>query len=89
MISDRISDDIPPQIKIVNKVIPNPNVLLQFPLEFGRCKPQKAAHHPALCDVINDVKLLPTVYHRIYCRKFLTLSNQMSRYKIKCIRSVF
>ena len=41
------------------------------------------------CDIINDVKLFPTVYHRIYCRKFLTLSNQMSRYKIKCIRIFF
>ena len=36
--------------------------------------------------VINDVKLFPTVYRRIYCRKFLTLSNQMSRYKSKRIR---
>ena len=28
----------------------------------------------------------PTVYRRIYCRKFLTLSNQTSRYIHKCIR---
>ena len=40
------------------------------------------------CDVINDVKQFATVYHRIYCSKFLTLSNQMSRYKIKCIRKL-
>ena len=32
------------------------------------------------------LKLFPTVYRRIYCRKFLTLSNQTSRYKLKCIR---
>ena len=38
------------------------------------------------CDVNNDVKLFPTVYHRIYCHKFSTLSNLMSRYKNKCIR---
>ena len=48
--------------------------------------PHKAACHLTKCDVINDVKLFPTVYHRIYCRKFLTLSNQTSRYKSKCIR---
>ena len=36
--------------------------------------------------VINDVKLFPTVYRRMYCRKYLTLSNQTSRYNIKCIR---
>ena len=33
----------------------------------------------------NDVEF-PIVYRRIYCSKFLTLSNQMSRYKLKCIR---
>ena len=38
------------------------------------------------CGVINDVKLFPTVYRTIYCHKFLTLSNQTSRYKSKCIR---
>ena len=51
------------------------------------CKPHNAARHPRKCDVINDVKLFPTVYRRIYCRKFLTLSNQESRYKGKCIRT--
>ena len=30
-----------------------------------------------------------TVNHRIYCRKFLTLSNQKSHYIRKCIRIVF
>ena len=47
--------------------------------------PQKAARHPPKCDEIDDVKLFLTVYLRIYCRKFLTLSNKTSRYKIKCI----
>ena len=51
-----------------------------------RCKPHKAASHRTKCDVIDDVKLFTTVYHRIYCRKCLTLSNQTSRYKSKCIR---
>ena len=81
MISEPISDDIPPQIKILNNGYPHSNALLQFLLELKRCKPHKAAGHQTICDVINDLKLFPTVY-----RKFLTLSNQMSRYKSKCIR---
>ena len=48
--------------------------------------PYKAACHLMKCDIVNDVKLFPTVYSRIYCRKFLTLSNQTSCYKSKCIR---
>ena len=52
------------------------NALLQFELKLELCKPHKAACHTTKRDVINDVKLFPTVYRRIYCRKFLTLSNQ-------------
>ena len=49
--------------------------------------PHKAACHLKKCAVLNDVKLFPTVYRRIYCRNFFfTLSNQTSRYKSKCIR---
>ena len=51
-----------------------------------RWKPHKVARHSTRCDVINDVNLFPTVYCRIYSRKFLALSNQTSRYKTKCIR---
>ena len=72
-------------------VIPILMHLCSFVSKLKRCKPHKAARHPTICDVINDVKLFPTVYHRIYCRKFLTLSNQKSRYtcyKSKCIRIV-
>ena len=65
---------------------PHSDAFLQFRLKLERCKPYKNESHPTICDVINDVKLFPTVYRRIYCRKFLTLSNQMSRYKSKCIR---
>ena len=65
------------------------NALLQFCLKLERCKLHNAARHPRKCDVINDVKLFPTVYRRIYCRKFMTLSNQKSRYKSKCIRIRF
>ena len=59
---------------------PHSNALLQFRLKLERCKPHNAAGHPRKCDVINEVKLFPTVYRRIYCRKFLTLSNQKFRY---------
>ena len=65
---------------------PHSNALLLSHLKLERCKPHKAAHHPTKCDVINDIILFPTVYGRIYCHKFLTLSNQTSRYKSKCIR---
>ena len=64
---------------------PHSNVLLQFELQLERCKSHEAARHPRKCDVINDVKLFPAVYLRIYCRKYLTLSNEKSRYKLKCI----
>ena len=52
---------------------PHSNALLQFELKLERCKPHKAARHPIKCDVINDVKLFPTVYRRIYCRKFFDI----------------
>ena len=85
MIFERISVDIPPN-KNFEYGYPHSNALLQFELNLERCKPHKAARHPMKCDIINDVKLFPTVYRRVYCRKFLTLSIQMSRYKSKCIR---
>ena len=56
------------------------------------CKPHKAAYHSTKCDMINDIKLVLTVYRRIYCYRkiycniFLMLSNQMLCYKSKCIR---
>ena len=52
----------------------------------SRIKPHKGTCHPTKCDVINDIKLFPTAYRRIYCCKFLMLPNQTSHYKIKCIR---
>ena len=44
---------------------PHSNALLQFDLKLQRCKPHKAVSHPTKCDVINDVKVFPTVYHSI------------------------
>ena len=64
------------------------NVLLQVHLKLEHCKPHKVARHPMKYDIINGIKLFLTVYCRIYCRKFLTLSNQTLRYKSKCIRMV-
>ena len=40
--------------------------------------PHDVTCHTMECCVIKDVKLFPTVNHRIYCRKFLTLSNQVT-----------
>ena len=86
MISDCIFDHIPPQIKNFKYGYPHSNALLQF---FAQIEALQAARHPAICDVINDVKLFPTVYRRIYCHKFLMLSNQTSSYKSKCIRTCY
>ena len=41
---------------------PHSNALLQSRSTLERCKPHKAARHPTKYDVINDVKLFPTVY---------------------------
>ena len=86
VISDRISDDIPSQMKILNMVIP---ILLHFCNFVSNWKPNNAAPYPTKCDAINDVKMFPTVYRRICSHKFLTLSNQTSCYKSKCIRIHF
>ena len=65
---------------------PHSNALLQFYLNFERYMPNKTACHLTKCDVVNDAKVFPIVYSRIYCRKYLRLSNQTSHYKSKCIR---
>ena len=86
MISDHISDDIPPQMKILNMVIPILILFCSFVSNWRVASHKKAARHSRICDVINDVKLFPTVYRSICCGKFLMLSNQTSPYKSKCIR---
>ena len=61
---------------------PHSNALLQFFfLKLQLYKPYEFACH--------RTNLFSTVYCRIYCHTFLTLSNQMSRYKIKCIKIHF
>ena len=49
---------------------PRSNALLQFRLKLECCKQHNVASHSRKCDVINDVKLFPTVYHRIYYPNF-------------------
>ena len=62
---------IPHQRKKMN-MASHSNALLQSRLKLERCKLHKYARNPTKCDVINDVKLFPTVYRRINCRNFLT-----------------
>ena len=64
---------------------PHSNELLQFCLKLSVAS-RIMPHVIQWNGIISDVKLFPTVYRRIYCHKFLMLSNQKSRYKSKCIR---
>ena len=63
MISNRISNDKPPQMKNFEKGHPHSNALLQSSLKLEFHKPAKSACHPTICYVIYDVKLFTTVYH--------------------------
>ena len=63
MISERIFNNIPPQKKI-EYGYPHSNALLQFRLTLELYKSHNAARHWMKCDVINDIKLFPTVCHR-------------------------
>ena len=49
---------------------PHSNALLHSRLKLEHCKLHKAAHHPTKRDIINDIKLFPTVYRRIYSQIF-------------------
>ena len=78
MSSEDISGDTPPQMKILNMVIPILMHFCSFVSNLECCKPHNAACCPTKCDIINDVKLFPAVYRMIYMyfHKFLTLSNR-------------
>ena len=78
-ISDHISDDIPPQMNILNVVIP---ILMHFfhihspkasyfASNLSFASSVKPLRQPIKNDVTYDVGV-PTVYHGIYKRKFLT-----------------
>ena len=53
---------------------PLSNASLQFRLKFECYKPHKEICHQMKCDVINDVKLFPTVYRKIYCPNFFDIN---------------
>ena len=104
MIIERISDEIPPQMKILNMVIPILMHYQHFPFKKNSEMYFVALIRPAaascikplascIYSLVNQWKAtlrndfgFPTVYRRIYCRKFMTLSNQTSRCIFKCIR---
>ena len=83
-ISEHISDDIPSQMKILNMVIPILMHFFSFVSNLSvTIKPHRAASHPEICDVINDVKLSPTGSQDILSQIFdviqsdFTLQNQV------------
>ena len=76
MISERVSDDIPSKIEILNMAIP---ILMRFCSLVSNLN--RAARHPTKCDVINYLKLSQDILSQI-CDK----SNKTSRNKSKCIR---
>ena len=81
MISERISDDIPPQMNILNMVIP---ILMHF---FSYVLNWSIASRIKLHVIQRNVtKFMMSNYFGQYCPKVLMLSNQTSRYEIKCIR---
>ena len=61
MTAEPIFDDIPCQMKILNMVLPILMHFCSFISKLKHCKPHKAARHPRICDITNDVKLFPTV----------------------------
>ena len=56
---------------------PQSNVVLQFHLNLERCKQHEAACHPNKRDIINDVKLFPTVYTVYVIQSDFVLQNHV------------
>ena len=97
MISEHISNDIRPRMKILNMVIPILMHYYNFPFKktakmyfiapfrpaAASCKKPLASCIYSLANqwkaTLSNVVGFPTVYHRIYCCKFMTLSNQTRR----------
>ena len=71
MISECISHDIPPQMKIFKKVIP---ILMHS-------KPHKAACYPTKCDVINEFQLFPIVFRDIVLQNFGIIQSDVVLHK--------
>ena len=51
MISERLSEDIPPQIQNFEYGYPHSYALQQFLQNLESCKPHKAKRHPMKCDI--------------------------------------
>ena len=62
MIFDCISNDIPPQMKKFEYGYPHSNAISTVLSQIECCKPHNATHHLMKCEIINDVKLFPTVF---------------------------
>ena len=101
-ICDCKSDDLLPQITNFQYSYPHSNAFIHlFCLKKCFVKKKsylhKAASHVSCVKTkrqpmkvtLRDDIWFPTVYCRKYCRKFLTLSNETSRYICKCIRMSF
>ena len=56
---------------------PHSNAFLQVLLKLERCNPHKAARHPTICNVINDVKLFPTVMQDILSQLFVNIQSDV------------
>ena len=54
MISDHISNDIPPQMKNFKYGYPHSNAFLQSLLTLECWRRHKVTHHPTKCDKINE-----------------------------------
>ena len=87
MIYERISDNIPPQMKILNYDHPHSASIMyykHFPFKKQRkCTLKRLG--PWKATLRYDVEFA-TVYHRVYCRKFMTLANKTSHCICKYIR---
>ena len=57
------------------------NSFLQFHLNLKRWKFQKSARHPTIWDVINDVKLFPTVSQDILSQIFDVIQSDVALQK--------
>ena len=68
-----ISDDISPQNENFEYSYPHSNALLQFCIKLEPCKPHIIQHCVTHCDIVNDVKLFPTV--RGLSQKVVDFSN--------------
>ena len=79
MISDCISGDIPPQMKILNMVVP---ILMHFcSFELELCKPHIAACNPTKCHIIIDVTISESILQDILLQIFDVIQSNVALQK--------